>query len=306
MASLASSQSIRDFAELLEDEKNILEIVKSAQDANKNSAGLSDKTFAVAKGVNSFLSLPFLPQSVTIVAERLGHIFGVVDVLRATGDMLGDLGFLMFASRFGGDPAVLQEATADIDKKSVDLYFASAKTALGALGMVPAIEASVAGKITIQGLDFALTNVEVVRSALDQEAGDTAVNVAGRMTNPFPSRQQGFAQVNGTANITNSQGVAAAPSSPDLCCFGASNLGIVGLADSVGGYSLFVPLAVPNTNYANVTLSVQDLISGQTLSSATVDLRGLDSSRPVQMPTLTGSCSDFDALFPDADDPDCD
>jgi hypothetical protein len=123
---------------------------------------------------------------------------------------------------------------------------------------------------------------------------------------PFTSDTQGIAQIAGMANISNNQGIAAPQSSIELCCMGASDLGIQGIADPSGNYDLFVPLEVPSTSYNNLTLSAFDFISDITLSSETVDLSGLNTSQPVQVPTMIGTCDDTDAGNPDGDDPDCD
>jgi hypothetical protein len=113
-------------------------------------------------------------------------------------------------------------------------------------------------------------------------------------------------QVTGMADISNNQGIAAAQSSLDLCCMGALALGIQGIADPSGDFNLFVPLEVPGTDYSTLTLSAVDPISSNTLSSETVDLSGLNTSQPVQVPTMFGTCDDTDAGNPDGDDPDCD
>ncbi|CEF49260.1 unnamed protein product [uncultured bacterium] len=123
---------------------------------------------------------------------------------------------------------------------------------------------------------------------------------------PFTSPTQGIAQITGIADISSNQGIAAPQSSINLCCMGASALEIQGIADPSGDFDLFVPLGVPNTPYNSLTLNAFDFISDITLSSETVDLSGLDTSQPVQVPTMISTCDDTDAGNPDGDDPDCD
>jgi hypothetical protein len=115
-----------------------------------------------------------------------------------------------------------------------------------------------------------------------------------------------LAEISGTANVSNTLGIAASQSSIDLCCMGAFASDIQGVADPNGHFNLFVPLGVPNTSYNNLTLSAFDFISDITLGSETVDLSGLNTSQPIQVPTVIGTCNDSDAGNPDGDDPDCD
>ncbi len=86
---------------------------------------------------------------------------------------------------------------------------------------------------------------------------------------------QGIAEVLGNAGDPQS--------SLSLYPFGASALQIQGIADASGNYGLFVPLGVPGTDYSRLTLSDG---TGSTWGSETVDLRGLDASKPVQVPPL--------------------
>ncbi|PYJ86995.1 MAG: hypothetical protein DME70_07315 [Verrucomicrobia bacterium] len=87
---------------------------------------------------------------------------------------------------------------------------------------------------------------------------------------------------------------------------GTFALDIQGIADPGGNFDLFVPLGVPETDYSTLTFSVYDPISGIALGDETVDLSGLNTSQPIQVPTVIGTCNDTDSGNPDGDDPDCD
>jgi hypothetical protein len=108
------------------------------------------------------------------------------------------------------------------------------------------------------------------------------------------------------AQITNNAGVAAAQTGLNLCCFGAAQDGILGVADPSGSYDLLVPIGVPSTNYSNMTLSAFDPITGIALGSTVVNLSGISPNATVSLSTVSGTCNDPDRFSGDLDDPDCD
>ena len=69
---------------------------------------------------------------------------------------------------------------------------------------------------------------------------------------------------------------------------------------------MFVTLRDPNFDYANTMVSIVDPVSQSSIGSEVVDLTGIDTSAPVQIPTLAGVCTDDDPGNSDSDDPDCD
>lgn len=242
--------------------------------------------------------------------DQLGAGVGAIGALGHFADsfsaMLGDL--TPIADCLGSTTCTQQQADAYAQQMQSNAEKAvSADISL--IAKIPdlaGLEAGL-GSVLGEGLSSLLTIAAGAGAGELQsaEATDAAVANTPLFAQHF-SANQGLAQVTGTATISNTQGVAASQSSLDLCCFGAAQLGISGLADPSGDYSLFVPLAAPNTNYSNLTLSVGDPVTGTVLNSEVVDLTALAPGTPIQAPTLTGSCSDSDALTPDADDPDCD
>jgi hypothetical protein len=208
----------------------------------------------------------------------------------------------MDAAAFGGDPALFQQAVDNLKTDSIPLAFDATQTGLAsyALFLSPAAPAAA----TIAGVGLALTFLQIYSETDEGKmAFQTALGV-GEEVPQFSSPNQGFANIDGIASISNTLGIAASQSSVELCCMDTS--GIQGIADPSGDYELFVPLEVPNTSYNNLTLNAFDFITGNTLSSEIVDLSGLDTSQPVQVPTMIGTCDDTDAGNPDGDDPDCD
>ncbi len=78
------------------------------------------------------------------------------------------------------------------------------------------------------------------------------------------------------------------------------------MADPGGSYDLVIPLNVGGNNYADMEIVAFDIATGTSLSSEAVDLTGLNTSQPVQVPPMSGTCNDSDYGSPDGDDPDCD
>ncbi len=102
-------------------------------------------------------------------------------------------------------------------------------------------EATTASLIS-QGANALLTLVTVASSGQVRAADDTTLQLISPSV--LPSIKDHWGQVSGTVNITTNLGTAAPQSSLNLCCFGAVELGIVGLADPSGNYNLFVPMGV--------------------------------------------------------------
>jgi hypothetical protein len=181
-----------------------------------------------------------------------------------------------------------------------DFFFATLDTLAAAGGPL----AKAAGKLNLADQFASTALVSSVQQIADKLGFLHLAEMSEETANGVESIS--FGKINGTANIQHDQGIASPQTSIELCCLGAADIGILGVADPSGNYDMFVPLHVPNTDYANMSVSAFDFVSDTTISSEFVDLRGLDVNVPIQVPTLTGVCFDFDATFPDGDDPDCD
>lgn len=78
------------------------------------------------------------------------------------------------------------------------------------------------------------------------------------------------------------------------------------MTDPSGNYPMFVPIGAPSTTYSDLTYSATDFVTGQVLSSSTVNLSSATPTQSETLPVLSGVCIDTDALNSDGDDPDCD
>ena len=114
--------------------------------------------------------------------------------------------------------------------------------------------------------------------------------------------------VSGDVTISNILGSAASLPAVELqqCSTCANIFSVIGMADPGGSYDLVIPLNVGGNNYADMEIVAFDIATGTSLSSEAVDLTGLNTSQPVQVPPMSGTCNDPDYGSPDGDDPDCD
>ena len=284
-----------------------------------------DKQLTVAGAEGALYGLATLggTPAEAVVGAAYGALVSGVSLLNDAGTEIGDLGYIMYASHYGGDPAVLQQAQADINTRSTDAMFNTLQTELnlasvggyfgsfgsGAVGSFLSTE-NAGGQVAIQSASLLLSVDQCMTSPggpCYQAIENTTLSLAGEVTQVFSSADQGFAEVTGTATISNSQGsTLAADTGIEIGPFDVTASDMTALADPGGNYDFFIPLGAPNTDYANLTLTAFDPVSQLILSSTTVDLSGLNTSVPAILPALQGSCTDADASGPDADDPDCD
>jgi hypothetical protein len=288
-AASASVPVLKDILEIIESTNGVMDIVKANQDASK-SEGWLDNTLATVQGANSLLGLSLsLGGSASKVSATVGGVLSMVSVVKDVVEMSTDLGVMLTVSAFGNDPYLLQAAHEDIDNLQVKTFQDSASTLLATVGLklgqigAAASAWQLAGGVAAGIVQCGLTGYQFIESGSAKNSYDTALNLSHQIT-VFPSPNQGFGQITGTA---------PAQSSLDLGFFGAGALGIKGIVDSNGYYSMFVPLDVPGTNYGALTLSAGDPITGSTFGSETVDLRGLDTSHPIQVPPMMHSMFTF-------------
>lgn len=235
-------------------------------------------------------------------ARMLGTVGAVIADMDVIGHVFGDLAGVINGAT-SGDAAVLNSAVNDLHSiplqetggAFIDLVSAPVFVEL------KAIQPVATGASTLLSL-FSID--DALQGQLDI-AHTTTVNLADLVRVPS-TNTQGIGSITGNVSISNSQGFAAAQTGLDLCCFGASALGITDLADPNGDYVVYVPLQATGTNYSSLTIGAFDPVGSLQLTSELVDLTGLTISTPVQVPAMQGTCNDPDASTPDADDPDCD
>ena len=146
------------------------------------------------------------------------------------------------------------------------------------------LEASTTVSSTISDLIVTVMGLQE-GSAGDQFAPINLQSLPLSNTTPPSSSDQGIATVNGTITVPN-QGIATPQSGLEFCC--VNDLGIIGIVDANGNYESFMPLGATNTNYSGFTLYATDPLTGATLGSeAGIDLSGLVTTTPTNIPTLT-------------------
>jgi hypothetical protein len=268
----AKVADLKEIVKVIEDSRTVPDLVRDLQ---KSESGL-DAAYAVLKAGSAYIGDKVGPHiGQKELGSKIGAVFSIIDIGRAAWDASCDLGALFLNSRYGGDPNAIAQDSANLNKDQVKLFDASISTL--SFGFLEGVKAGTQGSITIMGLGLAFADEQILESLAGIKVEETALSVAGQIRNPFPSPNQGLGQITG---------LAAAQSSIDLCCFGAGALGIQGIADDSGYYEMFVPLNVSETGYSSLTLSAGDFISGSTWGSETVDLSGLNTSQPLQVPPL--------------------
>ncbi len=290
MMASAGVSSLTDILQFIDTTKGAAEVVEQTQKAAE-SGSVFNTIQAVTTGANSFLGLA-LGESASVVSAQVGGILAVVSTVSDVEQMSIDLGFIIKESYFGtGNPEVLEAAYADINNLQTKTFQDSVSTALAAEGLnmaeigAAATAWQLAGGVASSTLEFGLTTYNLTKSGQDADSYTEALNVASQMA-VFPSASQGFGQLTGKAVGGANSGLTAPQSSLDLCCFGAADLGIQGITDASGNFDLFVPLGVPDTDYGSLTLHSGDFISENNWGSETVNLSGLKTSKPVQVPAV--------------------
>ena len=141
-------------------------------------------------------------------------------------------------------------------------------------------------------------------------AGSLTLTLIGDGKKATTESQKGgqqFGLVDGTANVTNSQGPILSGLSGVQLTDVTQRERFFTMAGISGSYELVVPIGVQGVDYSKMNVQTFDPITGSTTGSPTVvDLRGVSPNAPVKIPTIQGQCIDTDAGSPDSDDPDCD
>lgn len=277
-----------------------------------------DNVLAYAGGATAIYALADSPglSRIPWIGPALGALVSGASLLNNFGQELGDLAFVMVASRNGTDPAVIAEAWNDIHDKGIAAGFAAMQTEIslaqyGAQAEEFAVDAvavltSGAGQLALQSSAFIANLGNCATSACLTDVYNVSTKLADEVDTVFSSVTQGFAELTGQEDVTYNTDPMLEPESGILVAPFDSTQQINGLADPSGSYDLFVPLQAPNTDYTNMTVQAYDPVSAQTLSYESVDLSTLTTSASETAPTMQATCNDDDANNPDADDPDCD
>lgn len=313
---------------------NISGLAVTAQGYATSDKTWLDKTLAVEGGFAGLLGFatqstvgdPLLNVPLSMASSAFGAQLGLTSMLNDLGQELGSGAFLLLYSNSDVDPDVLEEAAKNAGSANTHLAIDSAQTFLSLLdfgissgsfaGTASATFGSEVGSVVDTLLQKDGTAVALQSGYLLVNAANFAASggfdsqqsivaqFANKISNVFGSATQGFAQLIGTADVTNSLGTDGALTGAEL----ASDLSdsFSTLADANGNYNLWATLGDPNFDYANADFEIFDPVSQNTINSSMINLSALDATSPFSVPTLMGSCIETDAGDPDSDDPDCD
>jgi hypothetical protein len=312
---------------------NLTAISQAYSDFLHNTTGSLEQSLAVAGGYVSAFQLATITAPPGSLVQRAGSLMGAVvsgvGLLNNFALEASDLAFIMVASRNGTDPSVIAEAQADLQKNADAAWFNTINTEISLVGFGTGAPPSywgdygkVVNQVLLQdgsqvamqsaGLISAvgqcLTDATTGGSCLSQ-IGSVSTALAAETTSVFNSAAQGFSDVLGAADVSNSEGPILSPDAGIQ--IGPFNGGIElqSLADPNGNYDVFVPLSVPNTDYVALDDTVYDPVANTALTTVVVDLSGLTASAgsaSITESPISATCNDTDAPNPDGDDPDCD
>jgi hypothetical protein len=314
----ASPADLRPVIDALSKAANYAGIAESIQSSAKTDKTLIDWISSIAgeeSGTVGLLGLATGSKVAGVLSPALGALGSSLALLQNFGNELGDLGFLMVASRYGNPPEVVKEAQDDIEKNAADSKWNTLEAELNIVGLAGAwgswgtavtqsLENGGAG-VALQGAQLFTSIAHMASQQDDTSIENLSATAASGFNLAFSSAQQGIADVLGNAQIANSQGSLSAPTGVAVCCFADGALALT-LADPSGSYALLMPLNNADTDYRNMVIGAFDPVTGDVIASAPIDLGGLTTSAPARVPPIMGICVDDDAGDPDEDDPDCD
>lgn len=200
------------------------------------------------------------------------------------------------SSSYASDLAT-QEQNAGLDAAKADASLVSSITALG--GFTDEISS-----LTSESFQAVVTAYQKATNGDSANLSSTSTTAAENLGPVMPD----LGVVDGNMSVSNSIGSAAALTAVQIqnCAGGCGAYNITTMADQGGSYDLVIPFNTAGVNFASMTIVGYDFATSTGLASETVDLSGLNTSAPVQVPALSATCNDTDYGTPDDDDPDCD
>ena len=255
-----------------------------AQEAVQSSSNPTDTSTAWLSGTIATLSGGGAGQAAAFPALAQGFV-QVSTAMDSLTHAISDSAFCN-AAQDGCDATAQQSILSELNSAGAAIVSSISQT----ISQIPAmlgleLEAQTA-KLADDGIQ------SVLKAAADESSGKLATADTTDVTLVSPANllllngYLGYAT--GIADEGSGQTSSTPQNSLDLCCFGASGLGIVALADPDGYYDLLVPIGVEYTNYDALTLS-EDSSSGSVLDSETVDLFDISSTATVTLQTLDPS-----------------
>ncbi len=255
-----------------------------AQEAVQSSSSPTDTSTAWLTGLKTTLSVGGADQEAALPGLAQGFV-QVSTAMDSLTHAISDTATCN-ASLDGCDSGAQQSIESELNGAGAGIVSSISQT----ISQVPAmlgleLEAPLAGIVNdgLQGL------AKIMADGSSGELGTadtTDVTLVSPTNLPLLSGNLGYAT--GIADEGSGQTSSTPQNSLDLCCFGASGLGIVALADPDGYYDLLVPTGVADTTYGALTLS-EDSSAGTLLDSETVDLSDISSTATESLQTLNPS-----------------
>ena len=261
---------------------NQIGLAQATSDYYAKDATAIDKGLAVGSGLGSFYG------QLTLGAEgraaTAGNVYGALvssaSLLNNLGMELGDLGFLMFASHYGGDRNVIAEATDDLNTRATGSVYSTINAELSLL-TISNPESNLLKSLAL------VSAVEQCNSASCYSNLDTTSIQAGAETSTtFSSPTLGFAILDGTAQIPYSTGLV--PPTQNEVQLSSNGVVFNGVADENGNFQMFVPLQVDPFRYTSANFQVLDPTTQDILaqSAQVIDLSMLTTAAPLRLPTI--------------------
>jgi hypothetical protein len=297
---------------VLEAAVNDVGIASVIQTAMAKDPGPLDAAIATAGGASVFFAV--LNGSKSALAPALGALSAGLGLVQNFGMEIGDFAAILYASRHGNDPVILQAAQANLTKNAKDARWNTVSTELsllnpnlGAFGgwIAALLKSDIVQNGIVPGASLLVGGKQFV----DNAGGWTQLfAVTGQLANQirgvFTSNAQGCAELRGATTIANAQGgFLAAQTGVSISPFEVQGSNVTALSDPSGNYDICLPLNSPNTDYTRLTVTAFDPYTFVVLGSFTVNFSAVTTATYTTMPTLSGTCIDGDL---DGDDPDCD
>lgn len=255
----------------LETDEAALDIARQANDPNGSTSTLMK---SVIGGVASVVAnVTDEGTTVNTRADLVGKILAIGAMSQAFWAAGNDLNKLRSDMSQGIDTT---QDLANLQQDRTQLFE-------GSLGILAAVATTPATIIAGSGALILLGAIADESNRVNLQTAQTESFLAIQKYLNSVHRASGEAKVSGKNNDPN-RTVATPPDSTRLCCFGANSLGITGLADDSGNYSIPVPLGMSNTNYRSISITVSNPITGALRGSAILDLSGVNTGNPVIVP----------------------
>ena len=190
-----------------------------------------------------------------------------------------------------------QEQNAGLDAAKADASLMSSVTALGGFS-------NEISSLTSESFQAAVTAYQQATNGDTADLSSTSTTAAENLGPVIPD----LGVVTGNMSVSNSIGSAASLTAVQIqnCAGGCGSYNITTMADQGGSYDLVIPFDTGGVNFSSMTIVGYDFATNTGLTSETVNLSGLNTGAPVQVPAMSATCNDTDYGTPDSDDPDCD